>query len=74
MYLLRLYVRANKFDQKIRGATETIIKNPLSDDADDQASMSPRFGGLGIRRVVEHAPVAFQASYTMSRETWLNPN
>jgi hypothetical protein len=69
---------AEIFDQTIRGATEAIIKRPLPNDAYDQACVSTRFGGLGIRKVTEHAPVAFKASYVTSRrqcgEQWLNSN
>ena len=69
---------AEIFDQRIRGATEAIIKRPLPNDAYDQACISTRFGGLGIRKVTEHAPVAFKASYVTSRrqcgEQWLNSN
>ena len=54
---------AEIFDQTIRGATEAIIKRPLPNEAYDQACVSTRFGGLGIRKVTEHAPVAFKASY-----------
>ena len=67
---------AKKFDATIRGATELIIKHNLPSAAYDQACVSTRFGGLGIRKVVDHAPIAFAASYNESHaqcgETWMN--
>jgi len=67
---------AKKFDATIRGATELIIKHNLPSAAYDQACVSTRFGGLGIRKVVDHAPIAFAASYNESHaqcgETWVN--
>ena len=63
------------FDEVIRGTTESILKQPMSDDAYAQASVSTRFGGLGIRRIVDHGPVAFNASWSASKtqckESWL---
>ena len=67
---------AKKFDATIRGATELIIKHNLPSAAYDQACVSTRFGGLGIRKVVDHAPIAFAASYNESHaqcgESWMN--
>lgn len=64
--------QAKKFDATIRGATELIIKHNLPSAAYDQACVSTRFGGLGIRKVV----IAFAASYNESHaqcgETWMN--
>ena len=63
------------FDEIIRNATEAILKQPMSDDAYAQAAVSTRIGGLGVRKVVDHGPVAFQASWTFSqwqcKENWL---
>ena len=47
------------FDEIIRFTTESILKRPLTADAYDQACVSTRFGGLGIRKIVDHGPVAF---------------
>jgi hypothetical protein len=66
---------AKEFDLIIRSATEDIIKRKMTDEAYDQASVSTRFGGLGIRRIMDHGPVAFTASWHCSRgqakERWL---
>jgi len=43
---------AKTFDATVRTATESIIKSPLSAAAYD---VSTRFGGLGIRRLIDHA-------------------
>jgi len=63
--------QAKKFDSTVHDATELIIKHNLPSDAYDQACVSTRFGGLGIRRAVDHAPIAFAASYNES-EPWMN--
>jgi hypothetical protein len=47
--------QASEFDSRIRNTAEQILGAPLSDDAYDQASVSPRLGGLGLRKVVDHA-------------------
>jgi hypothetical protein len=64
------------FDEIIRNTTEFILKQPLPPDAYDQACVSTRFGGLGIRKIVDHGPMAFNASWASSRfqchEQWLN--
>jgi hypothetical protein len=66
---------ADEFDVIVRNTTESILKQPLPPDAYDQASVSTRFGGLGIRRIVDHGPVAFIASHNGARlqckENWL---
>ena len=62
----------------VRGATESIIRQPLPETAYAQAGVSTRFGGLGIRKIVDHAPVAFAASCGISQATcgekWINPH
>ena len=67
---------ALEFDRVVRSATEKIIRKPMDDAAYEQAGVSPRFGGLGIRKVMDHAPVAFSASFSASinicGENWLN--
>jgi hypothetical protein len=67
---------AATFDQIIRLTSESILKHPLSPDAYDQACVSTRFGGLGIRKIADHGPVAFYDSWNRSLvecgESWLN--
>src|SRR5829696_1875553 len=67
---------AVEFDGIIRTATESIIKQPLPAEAYDQAGVSTRFGGLGIRKIVDHGPVAFNDSWRKGMrqcgEDWVN--
>ena len=67
--------QASEFDSRILSTAEQILGAPLSDDAYDQASVSPRLGGLGLRKVVDHAEGAFVASWhcaqTLAEEKWL---
>jgi hypothetical protein len=68
---------AKSFDGIVRSSTESILGKAMPDDAYDQACVSSKVGGLGIRRVVEHAPVAFGASWWYSNvlcgEEWIRP-
>jgi hypothetical protein len=70
--------QALKFDEIMRTATETIIGAPFTAEAYDQACVSPRVGGLGMRRASDHATVAFAASFLSSSlqcgETWIRPS
>ena len=51
--------------------------SPLDDRAWTQATLTPSLGGLGLRRVVDHADGAFAASWHESqgtaRESWIPP-
>ena len=68
---------AKNFDELVRSTTESILGTPLSEDAYEQACVSSNRGGLGIRRVVQHAPLAFNASWfscnTQCKEDWIKP-
>ena len=68
---------AKKFDELVRSTTESILGTPLSEDAYEQACVSSNRGGLGIRRVEQHAPLAFNASWfscnTQCKEEWIKP-
>ena len=70
--------QAVKFDAKIRCTAEAIIARPMSDRVYAQACLTPTLGGLGLRKTVEHAEVAFSASWNESqstaREVWLVPD
>ena len=61
----------------IRSAIEKILVFPMSDDTFAQACLTPRLGGLGLRRVTEHADLAFAASWheskRTSKEQWTAP-
>ena len=53
----------------IRNAIEGILGFPMDDRTFTQASLTPKLGGLGLRRTVEHADLAFHASWHESRRT-----
>ena len=53
---------AVEFDKGVRETAEV-----FDDKAYDQASLTPSLGGLGLRRVVDHADGAFAASWRESR-------
>ena len=61
--------QAAKFDSMVRNAIEGILGFPLDDRTFTQASLTPKLGGLGLRRTVEHADLAFHASWHESRRT-----
>ena len=69
--------QAAQFDRMIRRAIENILGFPMSDFTFAQACLTPKLGGLGLRRVVEHADLAYQASWHESqataREAWIAP-
>src|SRR3954453_1735127 len=50
---------------------------PMSDSAFAQASLTPKLGGLGLRKTVDHANLAYHASWhesrKISRESWSPP-
>src|SRR3954465_4086791 len=49
----------------------------MSDSAFAQASLTPKLGGLGLRKTVDHANLAYHASWhesrKISRESWSPP-
>ena len=53
---------AAEFDRGVRQAAEAILGVLFDDRAYAQAALTPSLGGLGLRRVVEHADGAFAAS------------
>ena len=61
----------------IRGAIEKILAFPMDDSTFAQACLTPRLGGLGLRRVVEHASLAYHASWyeaqKTAKEVWSPP-
>ena len=71
--------QAQHFDNEVRDTVETLLGSPLTPQAYKQACISSRFGGLGMRRLVDHAHGAFSASWRESArecgESWsLPPN
>ena len=68
---------AVEFDGNLREAAETILGSIFDDRAYLQAALTPSLGGLGLRRVVDHADGAFAASWRESqitaKESWARP-
>ncbi len=56
-------VQASKFDSMIRSGIERFFGLRMDDPTFAQACLTPRFGGLGLRKVVEHATLAYHASW-----------
>jgi hypothetical protein len=61
--------QAVKFDSTIRDAAETILGYKFLPDSYVQACLTPKLGGIGIRRAIEHSPLAFSASWFESQKT-----
>ena len=67
--LHQCHKHAVKFDSMIRDAIEKILGFPMSDVSYAQACLTPKLGGLGLRKTAEHANLAYQASWHESRKT-----
>jgi hypothetical protein len=69
--------QGEKFDSMIRSAAGRILGITMSDRMFAQAALTPKLGGLGLRKSVEHADFAYSASWHESqrqaRETWIRP-
>ena len=69
--------QAAKFDVMIRSGIERILGLPMDDPTFAQACLTPRLGGLGLRKVVEHAELAYHASWheaqKTAKEVWVPP-
>jgi len=69
--------QAQLFDKEVRDTVESLLGSRLTPQAYQQACVSSRFGGLGMRRLVDHAHGAFTASWRESAtecgETWSPP-
>ena len=50
--------QSSKFDSMVRRACERILGFPMNDTTYAQATLTPKLGGLGLRRSVEHANLA----------------
>jgi hypothetical protein len=62
-------VQASRFDLTVRDAAEGILGYRFGGAGFTQACLTPRLGRLGLRRVVDHADIAFSASWFESRAT-----
>ena len=69
--------QAQQFDSEVRNTVESLIGRPLPPHAYRQACITTRYGGLGMRRVEDHATSAFSASWrecaSNCGETWTLP-
>jgi len=69
--------QGEKFDGMVRGAAEKILGCSMSERVFIQAALTPKLGGLGLRRCVEHAGFAYSASWHESKqqsgENWTRP-
>src|SRR6478672_9840069 len=69
--------QAVEFGSMMRRAIEKILADPMSDETYAQACLTPRLGGLGLRKVVEHAGLAYHASWheaqKTAKEVWVPP-
>ena len=65
------------FDSMMRRAIESILASPMSNETYAQACLTPRLGGLGLRKVEDHATFAFHASWheaqKTAKEVWARP-
>src|SRR6185312_16442225 len=70
--------QGEKFDGMVRGAAEKILGCSMSERVFAQAALTPKLGGIGLRKSVEHADFAYSASWHESqkqaRETWVRPS
>ena len=68
---------AAEFDDRVREAVGRIVRTTFPGDSYTPACVSTELGGLGIRRVVDHANGAFIASWCVGRriteEDWVLP-
>ena len=61
--------QAESFDKGIWDAAQNILGLAMSAQSWKQACLTPRLGGIGLRRIVDHADIAFTASWWESRST-----
>ena len=61
--LVKWKLQAEQFDQEIWDAAQHILGLTMSEQSWRQACLTPRLGGLGLRRIVDHAEIAFSASW-----------
>ena len=56
-----------EFDEMVCDAAGRIVGHPFDTRTFAQAALTPKLGGLGLRKSVEHADFAFSASWHESR-------
>ena len=66
-----------EFDEMVRDAASSILGHPLNERTFAQAALTPKLGGLGLRKCTEHAGFAYSASWhearVQAREVWVRP-
>ena len=67
--LVKWVEEARKFDQQMWDAAQSILGLTLSEQSWRQACLTPRLGGLGLRRIVDHAGIAYSASGHEAKST-----
>ena len=69
--------QAGEFDEKVSQTVFQCLGLKPTDEADAQASVSTTIGGLGVRRILDHANGAFTASWheaqVITCEKWIKP-
>jgi hypothetical protein len=60
---------ADKFDKLLWEGAQSILGLQISEQIWKQVCLTPRLGGLGLRRIVDHAEIAFSASWHESKAT-----
>jgi hypothetical protein len=67
-------MKVKKFFASYFASLENILGFPMDDTTFAQACLTPRLGGLGLRKVVEHADLAYHASWheakKVAKEDW----
>ena len=61
--------QAKCFDKEIWDAAQSILGLVFSEQTWKQACLTPRLGGLGLRKIEDHADIAFSASWRESKAT-----
>src|SRR6185437_1737578 len=62
--------QAEKFDSEIWDAAQSILGLTRSEQSWKQACLTPRLGGLGLRKVVDHAEIALWEAKATCGEDW----
>ena len=69
--------QGSEFDEMVREAASNILGHPLNERTFTQAALTPKLGGLGLRKCTEHAGFAYTASWHEARvqagEVWIRP-
>ena len=60
---------AEAFDTNIRTTVENMLAVKMTEPVRKQVSLTPKLGGLGLRRTVDHADFSFHASWHEAKKT-----